>query len=104
MSTVTERPAFKIAAMEVVGPVTDHGADFAKRLPSYCRFRYSQAVRFTAEDGTTTFDTELTGLTKPKLAKEIENYKRYIERRFLRYEQCFDGSFSRVIAFQIGSL
>jgi hypothetical protein len=69
----------KIVKVEVVGPVIDIGAEACKAMPPGRRHRYKQAIKYILEDGRT-FDSSCRGLTKPKLAANIQYSVNYADR------------------------
>jgi hypothetical protein len=62
----------KIVSVGTTSAVRDVGALAAKVMPACHRYRYIQDVRYTLEDGQV-IDSQLRGLTKPKLAKNIQS-------------------------------
>jgi hypothetical protein len=66
-----------ITALELDGGVIDIGKEASLAMPASRRYRYKQRVIYTLDDGRK-IGSEMTGDTKPKLAKAIENKRRYI--------------------------
>ena len=79
-----------VVAMTVTGRQEDIGADASKKMPPGSRYRYSQPVVLSLEDGTQVV-WHIRGLTKPKLQKRIDDQFRYIDSRMVFAEQWQDG-------------
>ena len=84
------RESQPIVAMTVIGTPSDIGAAAAKAMTASRRYRYTQRITYTLEDGTQ-FEAKLYGLTKPKLKDNIDRQFRHIENRESFADQWQDG-------------
>lgn len=84
-----------LVSREIIGPIVDVGAAAAKAMPPGRRYRYSQAVRYTQEDGQTIDSTE-KAMTKPKLQAEHEADERMIAKRCM-FAMYRDGQYVGIV-------
>lgn len=93
---------FKVVNVEFSNEIVDIGAEAAKKMPSYCRYRYYVTTRKTTEHSVV-IDGQEAALTKPKLKQAIERTKQDVAAGRVLASQ-HDGNWYTIVRYVVSTM